>query len=235
MKRNMWLELLAVTIFLVATTAAIAVSGADLALSASFCTGGTWPIGDLLPWQALYKLDRTPALLLGLVGLAGIVVSRFRPEKFRWRRPGLFLVILLLLGPGLLVNAVFKEHWGRPRPREVVQFGGKKQFHQPWQRGEDGQGRSFPSGHSSAAFYMTAPYFIYRRNNKRLSLCWLSGGLIFGVFMSIARITQGGHFLSDCLWAWGMVHLLAVLLASVLHLDQKPQSPANSYINACST
>ena len=24
------------------------------------------------------------------------------------------------LGPGLVVNVLFKDHWGRPRPREVV-------------------------------------------------------------------------------------------------------------------
>jgi len=121
-----------------------------------------------------------------------------------------------------MVNAVFKDHWGRPRPREIVQFGGKKQFLQPWQKGEDGKGRSFPSGHASAAFYMTAPYFIYRRSNKRIARVWLLSGLVFGLFMSIARITQGGHFLSDNLWAWGMVHLCALVLAACLKLDRAP-------------
>ena len=48
----------------------------------------------------------------------------------------------------------------------------------------------------------------------------MAGGLFFGVLMSIARITQGGHFLSDTLWAWGMVHLLAVALYYLLKLDR---------------
>jgi membrane-associated PAP2 superfamily phosphatase len=33
-------------------------------------------------------------------------------------------------------------------------------------------------------------------------------------------VTQGGHFLSDTLWAWGMVHLTAVALYYLLKPDQ---------------
>ena len=235
MKRGMLIELAAVVAFLVLATTVIALSGADLALSARFCIGGKWPVGDLQPWHALYLLDRIPAIALALVGLTGGLYSLFRRDHYHWRRQGLFLVVLLALGPGLLVNSVFKEHWGRPRPREIVQFGGKKQFLQPWQKGEDGKGRSFPSGHASAAFYMTAPFFIYRRSNKRLARIWLYGGLIFGLFMTIARVTQGGHFLSDNLWAWGVVHLTAVLLYYGMGLDREEKLPSNNEIPSCST
>ena len=47
-----------------------------------------------------------------------------------WRSPGVpgraavFLVLSLLLGPGLLVNVILKDNWGRPRPGSVVEFGG---------------------------------------------------------------------------------------------------------------
>jgi membrane-associated PAP2 superfamily phosphatase len=34
--------------------------------------------------------------------------------------------------------------------------------------------------------------------------------------MSYARIAQGGHFLSDVIWAWGMVHLTALVLSALL-------------------
>jgi len=162
-------------------------------------------------------------------------MSYAKSEYYRWRRSGAFLILLLILGPGLLVNSVFKDHWGRPRPREIAEYGGQKQFLHPWQKGEDGKGRSFPSGHGSAAFYMTAPYFIYRRSNNRLARLWLLGGLVFGVLMSIARITQGGHFLSDNLWAWGMVHLTALVLCYVLGLDQPDNTPPKSEIPTCST
>jgi membrane-associated PAP2 superfamily phosphatase len=180
-------------------------------------------------------LDRIPSFFLALFGLAAGAASYFRKELKQWRRSGVFLVLLLALGPGLMVNAVFKDHWGRPRPREITQFGGKKQFLQPWQKGEDGKGRSFPSGHASSAFYMSAPFFIYRRSNKRLALFWLTGGLIFGILMSFARITQGGHFLSDNLWAWGMVHLCAMALAALLKVEREPTAASVSDEEQCST
>ncbi|MDD2850472.1 MAG: phosphatase PAP2 family protein [Desulfuromonadaceae bacterium] len=206
--------------FLVLTTIVIAVTGADLALSSLFYSNGTWPIGNLEPWHLLYKLDRIPSFMLGGCSLVAALIGFFYQQRRVWLKPGLFLALLLVLGPGLLVNAVFKEYWGRPRPREVSQFNGTKQFLHPWQKGVSHQGRSFPSGHSSAAFYLSAPYFVLRRRRPRTASLWLTGGLLFGVAMSIARIAQGGHFLSDTLWAWGMVHLTAVALYYLLRLDR---------------
>jgi len=235
MRRRFLFETLMVLAFLIVTTGVIALSGADLAISSRFYIGGKWPVGDLTLWQVFYRLDRIPSISLGIFGLAAFLMSYAKSEYYRWRRSGAFLILLLILGPGLLVNSVFKDHWGRPRPREIAEYGGQKQFLHPWQKGEDGKGRSFPSGHGSAAFYMTAPYFIYRRSNNRLARLWLLGGLVFGVLMSIARITQGGHFLSDNLWAWGMVHLTALVLCYVLGLDQPDNTPPKSEIPTCST
>lgn len=220
-----WKEAAAVIIFLIAATWIIAATGADLAVSSLFYIDGSWPVGGRFPWKALYQVDRIPAVILAVVGLTGFLISLWQKQRRDWAKAGMFLVLLLALGPGLLVNATFKDHWGRPRPREIVQFGGQKEFLQPWQIGTSGKGRSFPSGHSSAAFYMTAPFFIYRRSKKRLACAWLACGLIFGILMSIARITQGGHFLSDTLWAWGMVHLCALLLAVLLKPDRAEGPP----------
>jgi lipid A 4'-phosphatase len=222
MNRKPWIEASWTLALLVVATTLIAVTGSDLAVSSTFCIDGKWPLGELFPWKALYRLDRIPAIAVAFAGLVLLVISFWRPDKSIWKRRGAFLVLLLALGPGLLVNSIFKEHWGRPRPREIVQFGGKKEFLHPWQKGISGNGRSFPSGHASAAFYMTAPYFIYRHSRKRLAYAWLAGGLFFGLLMSIARISQGGHFLSDNLWAWGMVHLCAITLAALLKLDRVP-------------
>ncbi|MDU0457467.1 MAG: phosphatase PAP2 family protein [Geobacteraceae bacterium] len=227
MKRTAWKEAALVVAFLVMTTWAIAYSGADLALSSGFYIGGGWPVGELFPWKALYRLDRIPAVVLAACGLCAASLSCRFPALKNWRKAGVFLTLFLVLGPGLLVNSVFKSGWGRPRPREIVQFDGKKQFLQPWQKGISGQGRSFPSGHASAAFYLIAPYFIYRRRRPLLARGWLTGGIVFGILMSIARIAQGGHFLSDNLWAFGMVYLTGLLLATVMRLDQGDDRPAN--------
>lgn len=205
---------------LIFATILISVTNADLKLSALFCVGGKWPVGYLQPWSFLYKLDRLPSFFIGLIGLSAAISGFIYQSRHHLIKPGLFLIILLLLGPGLIVNSVFKEYWGRPRPREIVQLGGKKEFLHPWQKGVAHNGRSFPSGHSSAAFYLSAPFFVYRRRKPRVAAWWMAGGLAFGTLMSVARITQGGHFLSDTLWAWGVVHLTAVSLYYLMRLDR---------------
>ena len=215
-------------VILFLATIVIAATGADLLVSAPFCIDGKWPIGDQQPWHLLYILDRWPAIVLAMCGLAAALIGSIYKQRRSWIRPGLFLVILLALGPGLIVNSIFKEYWGRPRPREVVQFGGTREFLQPWQKGIVHKGRSFPSGHSSAAFYLTAPFFLFRRKKPRAAAFWMAGGLVFGVLMSVARIAQGGHFLSDTLWAWGMVHLTAVALYYLLRLDRDEAPTAAS-------
>ena len=150
---------------------------------------GRWV--NIFPWKLLYTWGCYPAVALALGGLLaavrGCFVARWRP----WRAWGVFLVLLMLMGPLLVVNGVFKDHWGRPRPRQVTQFGGTEQFLQPWQPGT-GEGRSFPSGHASMAFYMMAPYFIYRRKKPVVARRWLVSGSCFGLLMGFARIVQGG-------------------------------------------
>lgn len=226
MNRTPWKEATIILAFLVIATVAIAMSDADLAISTRFYIGGGWPVGEQFPWKLLYKLDRYPAILLATFGLCAAALSFKTPALHQWKKGGVFLALFLILGPGLLVNTGFKSCWGRPRPREIVQFDGKKQFLQPWQKGISGQGRSFPSGHASAAFFMIAPFFIYRHRRPHMAWSWLIGGIIFGILMSIARITQGGHFLSDNLWALGMVYLTGLFLSAVMRLDRGDDSPA---------
>lgn len=206
-------------VLLVIATGLLAHSGADLALSAMFFREGGWPVGERFPWKLLYRIDRAPALLLVGGWLVMALRSVWLPALRQWRRTALFMALALLIGPGLLVNSVLKDHWGRPRPREVTVFGGKKPFLQPWQPGVSGQGRSFPSGHSSAAFFLCVPSLVYRRRRPLLAAGWLVGGVMFGGAMSVARIVQGGHFLSDTLWAFGLVWLTALILAALFLRD----------------
>jgi len=222
-------EALLVIIALLVSTFAIAWTNADIKTSSLFFIDSRWPIGEQFPWKLLYRIDRFPAITMAAFGLVMFALSMYRPNKSAWQKPGLFLLLLLVIGPGLIVNATFKDHWGRPRPREIIQFEGKKQFLHPWQKEISGNGRSFPSGHSSAAFYMIAPYFIYRKKERSKAYFWLAGGIVFGVLMSIARIAQGGHFLSDCVWALGFVYLTALLLAALLKLESPKPAAASEH------
>ncbi|HEX9080023.1 MAG TPA: phosphatase PAP2 family protein [Desulfuromonadaceae bacterium] len=213
-------------VVLLLATALIAATGADLRVSAWFHRPGGWPVGDRFPWHQLYRWGYYPAYIIGFASLGVCLAGWFRPALVPFRRGAAYLVVLLLLGPGLLVNTVFKDHWGRPRPRQVVQFGGTMAFHHPWEPGEAGKGKSFPSGHGGAAFYLAMPYFVLRRRRPRAADLVFAAGMLYGGLMGIARISQGGHFVSDILWAWGVVHLTAVTLYYLMGLDREDSPPA---------
>lgn len=217
MNRSTALRVAILTGALVAATAVIAAMGWDLQLAQRFYVPGAgFPTGNLQPWRALYRFGEWPAFLMGGTALIVAVAGFFRPRLAQYRPDAFFLFLLLALGPGLLANTVFKDHWGRPRPRQLEQFGGHMAFHQPWQPGPAPANASFPAGHPTVAFYMSAPFFVLRKGRRRQAHCWLWGGIAYGVLMGAARIVQGGHFLSDVVWSAGFVYLTALVLASLL-------------------
>jgi membrane-associated PAP2 superfamily phosphatase len=194
---------------------------ADLRLArAVYESGKGWPGLNRFPWDLLYRYANAPAFLLAFLA-GGILLGGFWLRKqARCRKQALFLLLLLLLGPGLLVNALLKDNVGRARPIDVQEFGGDFPFTQLWQHGVSDENRSFPSGHASVAFFLFAPWFILRQRNRVHAACWLAGGLAFGSLVGAARILQGGHFLSDVLWAGGLVYLCGEVLAQVMALDR---------------
>lgn len=174
-------------------------------------------------WNLLYRFG--PTLVYTSLGLAVciFVLGFFKKLKGLkgYRIRALFVILLIAIGPGIIVNIILKGHWKRPRPIECSEFNGAYQFEKiltpNWNNIK--ACRSFPSGHASGAFFMFFPFFLYRAFRKRKkAVLWLLIGLVYGGLMSVARMTQGGHFLSDCLWAGGIVYLVAVILYYALRL-----------------
>ncbi len=186
---------------------------------------GNWPGLKGYPWPILYRLAPWPAILVGLSALFILLAGWFRPRLHDLRRPALFLVLLLALGPGLLVNVIFKDNYGRARPSELQEFGGNLTHNHVWEFGNGGRNSSFPSGHAAIAFYLMAPWFLYRHSNRPQALFFLVVGLAWGSLIGATRMLQGGHYLTDILWAAGMVYLTGEILAQVLRLDgdKEPQ------------
>jgi membrane-associated PAP2 superfamily phosphatase len=184
-----------------------------------------WRFENFWLVQLLYQRGMLPGLLIGLVGLGGLLLGWKLPKLRRQWRSYLLLVLLLLIGPGLLVNTVFKDNWGRSRPKHVIEFGGQLPFIKVWDRGERGISKSFPSGHASIGFYLIAPYFVLRKRRKLLAKGFLLGGTLYGALMGAGRIVQGGHFPSDVLWAWGMVYFSGLLLCYLLRPEELADSP----------
>jgi membrane-associated PAP2 superfamily phosphatase len=183
-----------------------------------------WPAGNVFPWNLLYTWAAVPAFLLAFAALVVFSISFLRANFLVWRKKALFVLLFLIIGPGLLVNLILKEQVGRARPREIVEFGGPYQFTQFWQPGTAGTNSSFPSGHAAIAFALMAPWFPLRGHQRRLALGFLLGGVFFGLLVGIARILQGGHFASDVLWAGGLLYLMGGLLALFMDLDEARRS-----------
>lgn len=206
---------------LVIVTVVCRLTDLDMAFQRGLYRAGQgWVHSDFWLWQLLYKAGMVPGLLIGLAGMVCLLAGFKVRSLWRYWRPSLFLFLLLAIGPGLLVNSVFKENWGRPRPRQVVEFGGDMPFLPVWQKGVAGEGNSFASGHASIGFYTLAPFFVLRRRNRFWARVALAAGMTYGALMGAGRMVQGGHFFSDVVWAWGFVFLSGVTLYYLLKPDE---------------
>jgi len=194
---------------------------ADIRVSSLFYNPhlGGWFLGSKNPWIFFYDHAHKPAYLVAIIAFTVFVAGWFRKGLARYRKESLFLVLFLALGPGLVVDTVFKDHWGRPRPIEIVNFGGNAEYHPVWQKGVASPNESFPSGHASMGFYLIGPYFFLQRRNRLLALVFLGTGLAAGGLFGAARILQGKHFLTDVIWAGGMIYLTGAILAIPFHFN----------------
>lgn len=166
-----------------------------------------WRGADNALFQFPYRYGTWPALTVAGASAVTWVTSKVTGKWRGLRQPALFLALLLALGPGLMVNAIFKDHFGRPRPAQTEEFGGNRSFRPVGQPGDAGEGKSFPSGHASMGFYWLG-LFIYFWNRKR-GFAWAFGGLgmLHGLLMGVGRMAQGGHWFTDVLWSAGFVYL----------------------------
>ena len=151
-------------------------------------------------------------IILGLpllIALSWII----RKDGLIKTRPALiYLLCAAILGPALMVNAVLKDNWGRPRPRQVLEFGGDRQYQAAlYPTFENRKGHSFVSGHASVGFTFFS-LALLARNRRWLLLPILAGGVI-----GAGRIVQGGHFLSDVIFSGWVVWYCSILLLNVFY------------------
>jgi membrane-associated phospholipid phosphatase len=119
-------------------------------------------------------------------------------------------MVTMAVGPGLLVNVLLKDHWGRPRPIDVTQFGGNEHFVPWWDpRGDCDKNCAFVSGDVSGAFWTVAPAALAPPQWRALAY---GAALALGLGMAAVRVMAGGHFASDVIFA-GVFTFLIVWLA----------------------
>jgi len=147
---------------------------------------------------------------------AALIISMLLCVFFAIRKnarflPALIVALSLIAGPILAVNGGLKEHWGRARPRDVVQFGGTQQFTPAWVISDQcSHNCSFVTGHGAAAFAVTIGFFVSRRK------AWLTGGLLFGGLIGLTRMMNGAHFLSDVTFSFFVVFISAAFVAFIV-------------------
>lgn len=196
---------------------------------------GLYPELDVAAARVFLRPDGFPASTHGPGALARdgamvVVTLLVTPAVFAmlWKvvRPGapmlvpgraaVFLVATLALGPGLMANLGLKEHWGRPRPRDLVAFGGPSPFVPWWDpRGPCEYNCSFVAGEAAGAFWTLAPASLAPPQWRAVSY---AGALLFGLATGILRMSVGGHFLSDVVFAGVFTFLIIWLVHAWLYV-----------------
>ncbi|MDD3371678.1 MAG: phosphatase PAP2 family protein, partial [Alphaproteobacteria bacterium] len=174
----------------------------DLFFSGLFYTQGqgfllvSHPAFAVLHYLAFYGARFLASTLLLLALLAWALRKRLLLDAKAW----LFVFLALVIGPGLVANAGFKDNWGRARPRETTEFGGGEVFSPALspQFSRTKTNGSFVCGDGAFGFFL--PVFAYVVPARRRRIVFWSGMAAGGAF-SFARLAMGAHFFSDIIYA----------------------------------
>lgn len=131
-------------------------------------------------------------------------------------KQAVFLLLIILITPGILVHWVMKPVWDRARPVNVQEFGGEMKFTNfySFRAGQDGN--SFPSGHASMAFSLLAFIYIVRKERRKKVL---AAALAYAIIASLCRIWQGGHYLTDVVFS-ALLTLWTIFLVNKFYLEK---------------
>jgi lipid A 4'-phosphatase len=226
--------LIIICIFVVSLAITPALSDRDLYWAGTFFTVGEthsgWILGREAPWRQLYQYGEIPPLVFAFFALVAYAASKLGKMNEKYAKPCMVVILTVVIGPGLLVNCVLKEYWGRPRPADIVAFDGTANYREVWQPGGKGKGKSFTCGHGALAFSIASGAAFYNLH-PALAIGSVVAGVSYGVLMSVARMIQGGHFATDTLWSGAIVFMvLAGLYYLVLRVPEQFISKPSSKI-----
>lgn len=180
--------------------------GLDLAISRAFTaeTGGFRAVAV----PAIGLLNAVIRRGLELLAFSCVLLT-LAAALLRWRpasglRNWVFLSLVLVTGPGLIVNLLLKEYSGRARPANVLEFGGAQPFTPMLRVAENCSGNcSFSSGEtalSSAVVFAVLVLFWPQLNRTGRGLS-LAAGLGLVALTLLLRVSLGRHFASDVLFS----------------------------------
>ncbi len=171
-----------------------------------------------------------PAYLLGVAAyvavlwLAGEVLGQVFLGVSR--RVAVYLLSSLALGPGVVVNLILKDWWGRPRPSTILQFGGPDAYVAPMAM-SDGcdHNCSFPSGHAALGFWLVSFALLAPPRWRPAAIA--AAGTV-GAAVGLVRIAEGGHFLSDVVFSAIITVSVSLWLHRRIFARTEEMSPKNN-------
>lgn len=177
---------------------------------------GSFPIGEMAPMKALRQfLQYLPAACaagLGAAALVHLCMGKRLWGPWSLRIGAVFWTYVLSVG--LVVNGIFKELWGRPRPIQTDIFGGPFPFVPAGEISAYCQSNcSFISGEAAASAWLICLVTLLPREYANLRPFAFTAATFIAVFTSGLRMSFGGHYLSDVVIASIATLLIFSLLA----------------------
>ncbi len=216
-QQKIWLIPLLVALFMTPFTPLL-----DLGMARYFYNGHF--VSNSLT-ESFYTTALIPGQMVTVLALFILLLSYVMVRARKWRLHALYLILTLALGAGFITHTLLKDNWGRPRPRQVIEFGGIQEFRPLWKPNffhQPEPSKAFPCGHCTMGFFFFTFIFLGRRFKK--PLLWASGlflSLFLGIGIGLSRIAQGGHFFSDVLFSALIMWLTAAAMDWLLYEEHQ--------------
>ncbi len=200
-------------LFLVSSLVFITFPQIDLYISDLFYNAKEFPLNGTIIEEFFYYSVRPVILFLALGSIAVFLYNVLRKNNLFGinGKVMLYLLLVLSIAPGLVVNAMLKENWGRARPSQTIHYGGDKEFTPAFVMSNQG-GHSFSSGHAAAAFSLIG-FALLAKSRKKF---WMLLAITYGVLVSLARVAAGGHFFSDVVTSFFIVYIFTHILYKLI-------------------
>ncbi|UYP46583.1 hypothetical protein NEF87_002868 [Candidatus Lokiarchaeum ossiferum] len=218
----------------------------DLFYDESLPVGERFYLENVQPWYFLNEYNDIFEYFLYVTLIPMIIIGAINYKKLGYLLIyGSYAFFSAFTGVVIFVNVIFKDLYGRPRPRQTMLWPNSTDpemwdFYSVWEPAflKDPSlidaGKSFPSGHVSVVAVFVIFFFIFmhpkfwarivQKGKKETKIqlfsvfkwAGLTISIILGILTGVGRIVVGAHHASDVLWAFGMVYIINALFYYII-------------------
>lgn len=182
-------------VMVLAGAALFLIPALDLDTAAFFFSEGVFPWRSQAIPNFFHNIVHPLSISLAVVFMLAVIFCLVRKRPYL---PALFMLLALVIGPGLITNTLLKDNWGRARPVQVVEFGGREDFGPPLLIDDECDDNcSFVGGDAAFGYWFHSFAYIAPRRRRTIFFAGMGVGLGY----SLLRVGMGAHFLSDVFFA----------------------------------